>query len=94
MMGLTNNQRFWIASLVIGGYMLFGGLAGLVGVQEGGTIYVISVLSTMGPLVGWTVKGLFDGPRDAAIDNLASGPIETKVINDPDEEVPVTEAHK
>ena len=59
---LPANYRFWIATLVIGGYLLFGGLAAMWGVKDGGTVFVISVLSTMGPLVGWVVKGLFEGP--------------------------------
>lgn len=58
---LTSAQRFWTAVLVIGGYLLFGGLVSMWGVTEGGTVFVISVLSTMGPLVGWVVKGLFEG---------------------------------
>ena len=58
---LTNSQRFWTAVLVIGGYLLFGGWAamGPRNLRDGGTVFVISVLSTMGPLVGWVVKGLF-----------------------------------
>ncbi len=58
---LPAQYRFWIATLVIGGYLVFGGLAAMWGVRDGGTVFVISVLSTMGPLVGWVVKGLFEG---------------------------------
>ncbi len=61
MNALPAHFRFWIAVLVIGGYLTFGGLASMWGVQEGATVFVISILSTMGPLVGWVVKGLFEG---------------------------------
>jgi hypothetical protein len=56
-----DRYRFWIAVLVIGGYFVFGGLATFFAISSGATIFVNTVLSTMGPLVGWVVKGLFDG---------------------------------
>lgn len=56
---INENQRFWLAVLVIAGYLLFGALA------SGGVLSELipanTVLATMGPLVGWVVKGLFDG---------------------------------
>lgn len=53
-------QSFWIAVLVIGGYLIFGALAIFLPTQEGSTIFANTVLATMGPLVGWVVKALYD----------------------------------
>lgn len=58
MNNLPPQQRFWIAVLVIGGYLLFGGITSMTATQN--LTIAISVLSTMGPLVGFVVKGLFD----------------------------------
>jgi hypothetical protein len=59
---LAGTHYFWIAFLVIGGYLAFGAVAAFIPVAQGATIFVNTVLSTMGPLVGWVVKGLFDAP--------------------------------
>lgn len=58
---LDPSQRFWIAVLVVGGFILFGAASSFIAIADGATIFVNTVLSTMGPLVGWVVKGLFDG---------------------------------
>lgn len=65
---LSPAQRFWVAMLVIGGYLLFGALAAFAPIHENSTIFITAVLSTMGPLVGWVIKGLFEplGPHDGA----------------------------
>jgi len=62
---LSTSQRFWIAVLVIAGYLGFGIGTFLL---EGSAIVANTVLATMGPLVGWVVKGLFDAPRDEAVE--------------------------
>jgi hypothetical protein len=69
---LTSAQRFWIAGLVIGGYLLFGAIAS---VLFNNMAIALAVLSTMGPLVGWVVKGLFDGPQASGKPN---DPVQTK----------------
>ena len=56
-------RRFWIAVLVIGGYLIFGGLCVFVPRPDNSMIVVNTVLATMGPLVGWVVKALFDIPH-------------------------------
>lgn len=56
-------RRFWIAVLVIGGYLLFGAAATFFPRPDNSMIIVNTVLATMGPLVGWVVKALFDPPR-------------------------------
>lgn len=58
---LPEAHRFWIAVLVIGGYMLFGALCIFVPRPDNSTIFINTVLATMGPLVGWVVKALFEG---------------------------------
>ncbi|MAC12966.1 hypothetical protein [Novosphingopyxis sp. YJ-S2-01] len=72
---LSGEQRFWVAILVIGGFLLFGAAATFIPSADGTTIFVNTVLSTMGPLVGWVVKGLFDG-ADAT--GKADDPLYTK----------------
>lgn len=57
---LTPKQHFWIAVLVIGGYLLFGMAAALLPVRDHSATFVTTVLATMGPLAGWVVKGLFE----------------------------------
>ncbi|MYL97083.1 hypothetical protein GR702_04760 [Novosphingobium sp. FGD1] len=61
-------HHFWLAVLVIGGYLCFGALAIFVPTEEGSTIFVNTVLATMGPLVGWVVKAWFDEARAARQD--------------------------
>lgn len=58
---LTHHETFWLAVLVIGGYMLFGVAVAFIPIREGATIFINTVFSTMGPLVGWTLKALIDG---------------------------------
>lgn len=61
---MKSRDHFWLAVLVIGGYLLFGALASFAPILEGATIFVNTVLSTMGPLVGWVVKAWFDEARE------------------------------
>ncbi|MBH0112697.1 hypothetical protein I5E68_07000 [Novosphingobium sp. YJ-S2-02] len=63
MKAMSSEQRFWVAVLVIGGYLAFGAAAIFIPHAENATIFINTVLATMGPLVGWVVKGLFDQPR-------------------------------
>ena len=72
---LDPTQRFWIAVLVVGGFILFGALASFLPIADGATIFVNTVLSTMGPLVGWVVKGLFDGAEPTG---KVNDPVHTK----------------
>jgi hypothetical protein len=55
-----DKHRFWLAILVIGGYLVFAACAIFIPITDRSTIFVNTVLSTMGPLVGWVIKGLFD----------------------------------
>ena len=75
---LPAHQRFWVAVLVIGGYLAFGAACTFAPVQEGATIFVNTVLATMGPLVGWVVKGLFDGP---ATKGTPADPVATEEVH-------------
>ena len=76
---LTTSQKFWIAMLVVGGYMLFGALATFLPKPEGTVIIVNTVLATMGPLVGMVVKGLFDTSHPTGEKN---DPVNTKEVSD------------
>lgn len=57
MSGMTPTQHFLITLLVIGGYLIFGALAVFVPIDAHQAIFVTTVLATMGPLVGWVIKG-------------------------------------
>lgn len=60
MNNLPAPQRFGIAVLVIGGYLIFGAATVFFPRPDNSMIIVNTVLATMGPLVGWVVKALFE----------------------------------
>lgn len=62
---LTNGQKTLVALVTVGGFMVYGSFPLFVDdIPERSVIFINTVLATMGPLVGWVIKGLFDAPRE------------------------------
>ena len=61
---LTNRQKTAVALVTVGGFMVYGSFPIFMKVPDGSVIFINTVLATMGPLVGWVIKGLFDQARD------------------------------